>query len=743
MTSVIVLVCLCVFQQLGDLPRPNSPGASARFQPFRTRLTPGIHGAPTSQYCQGLQRKRLASVATTHYVLASWGNGGNFTKSHRVILSIMTSDDLSSSLSPALSLLPHVTMAAPLDPVSDPGTEMSLLELNQELQSKLEASQQDFRDLREKFLVSEATAYSLANQLQKYKCEELKDIIESVLGETLQRKQGKLAETLTEKLRQYHILIKAQAEELTQLWQKLREGREVSEPVDQHLKDLLTHDDPERSQGQGIQEQVAEGHRLAECLARQLIPDEEEEEEEEEEDEQAEESLTTSMELPEAEKKEVLQDMLNECVLTPSIGQEGRDCYQPCRDGTFPSDEQEFGSALDVACECSHSKGDETPPGSPDNQIGHQGLKGRESDAPRLRRQLLEVVEEEITWDSLDERYWTYSVLPDLSDSYWPYRSTAIFFPEELEVSSALEMAKNQTHQEEEPDQDLTCARLGRELPESAEQDVQQDSLDECYLTYSALPDPSDSPWTHRRANINSYEDLDVCPALEVANNHNDLCDEEDQDPTCPSNTRLCRELPVAPEDEVPQDSVGECHLTPCVGHDLSDTYRPYRSASFTFDKEEVFLGVDVDAPMQVPGPEGPSSGNLTFPRPEVQASQAPPPSNTQVANSVPGQLDQQLACGDRRARLRPSPAIRRLAATMVSGSQRPLFQEQGLEASMGVKNPPKLEGDAAEGSVANQCAGQVFGHVNALGVMKQKMIKRKVQFGEGRLACRFRGLQA
>uniref|UniRef100_A0ABI8AII3 Olduvai domain-containing protein n=1 Tax=Felis catus TaxID=9685 RepID=A0ABI8AII3_FELCA len=268
------------------------------------------------------------------------------------------------------------------------------------------------------------------------------------------------------------------------------------------------------------------------------------------------------------------------------------------------------------------------------------------------------------------------SVLPDLSDSYWPYRSTAIFFPEELEVSSALEMAKNQTHQEEEQDQDLTCARFGRELQENAEQDVQQDSLDERYLTYSALPDPSDSPWTHRRANINSYEDLDVCPALEAANNHNDLCDEEDQDPTCPSNTRLCRELPVAPEDEVPQDSVGECNLTPSVGHDLSDTYRPYRSASFTSDQQEVFVGVDVDAPMQVPGPQGPSSGNLTFPRTEVQASQAPPQSDTQVANSVPGQPDQQLACGDRRARLRISPAIRRLAATMVSGSQRPLFQD-------------------------------------------------------------------
>ncbi|XP_040318483.1 putative neuroblastoma breakpoint family member 5 isoform X2 [Herpailurus yagouaroundi] len=212
---------------------------------------------------------------------------------------------ISSPQSPALPLLPHVTMAAPFDPVSDPGTEMSLLELNQELQSKLEASQQDFRDLREKFLVSEATAYSLANQLQKYKCEELKDIIESVLGETLQCKQGKLAETLTEKLRQYHILIKAQAEELTQLWQKLREGREVSEPLDQHLRDLLTHDDPECSQGQGFQEQVAEGRRLAERLARRLSP-EDEEEEEEDEDEPAEESLTASMELPEAEKKDVL-----------------------------------------------------------------------------------------------------------------------------------------------------------------------------------------------------------------------------------------------------------------------------------------------------------------------------------------------------------------------------------------------------------------------------------------------------
>uniref|UniRef100_A0A8C4LJF2 Neuroblastoma breakpoint family member 5 n=1 Tax=Equus asinus TaxID=9793 RepID=A0A8C4LJF2_EQUAS len=62
-------------------------------------------------------------------------------------------------------------MAVSLGPVSDPGAEMTLLEINQELQSQLEQSKQDFRDLKQKFLVSESTAYILANQLQKYSTE--------------------------------------------------------------------------------------------------------------------------------------------------------------------------------------------------------------------------------------------------------------------------------------------------------------------------------------------------------------------------------------------------------------------------------------------------------------------------------------------------------------------------------------------------------------------------------------------
>ncbi|XP_045671189.1 neuroblastoma breakpoint family member 4-like isoform X2 [Ursus americanus] len=1052
-------------------------------------------------------------------------------------------------------------MAAPLGPLSDPGAEKSLLEINQDLQSQLEKSKQDFRDLKEKFLISEATAYSLANQLQKYKCEESSDIIESVLGEKGQLEKRERADTLAEKLRQCHLLIKDQTEELTRLYDKLREGRDVCQLLDKHLEDLLSHDDPEHCQGQGFQEQLAEGRRLAKCLARKLSS----ENYEKEEDEHEEETRTPSVEQEEVEKKEVLQDRVDDCDLTPSVLEEGcdsdqsysdenqidqegpkgqesvaprlsgqllevveqvgsrdspdnhnlthsvlpelSDSYRPYRSAAiFSPEDLEVCSSLEVAknqidqegpkgqesvaprlsgqllevveqvgsrdspdnhnlthsvlpelsdsyrpyrsaaifspedlevCSslevaknqidqegpkgqesvaprlsgqllevveqvgsrdspdnhnlthsvlpelsdsyrpyrsaaifspedlevCSslevaknqidqegpkgqesvaprlsgqllevveqvgsrdspdnhnltHSvlpelsdsyrpyrsaaifspedlevcsslevaknqidqegpKGQESvaprlsgqllevveqvgsrdspdnhnltysvlpelsdsyrpyrsaaifspedlevcsslevaknqidqegPKGqesvaprlsgqllevveqvgsrdSPDNhnlthsvlpelsdsyrpyrsaaifspedlevcsslevaknQIDQEGPKGQESVAPRLSGQLLEVVEQVGSRDSPDKHYLTYSVLPDLSDSYWPYRSAAIFSPEDLEVCSSLEVAKNQISHKEEEDQDPIGPRLTAELPE-VEEDTPCDYLDECYLTYSALPDLSDSLGTCRKADITSFEDLDICSALEVANSHNDLVEEEDQgriyaSPDC--HTRLHRELPVTEENEDPQDSLDDCYLTSSFGHDPPDTCRPYTSASFTFDKQEPFLGLDVDAPMQAPHHQGPSSGNVSFQMAKVQMSGAQTQPSTQVANSLRQRLEQQLDCGDNRARLGLSSAFGSLDAKMGSGNQWPLFQELGLDASLYVKNPPKLEGDAAEASRDSQCECQVFGHRKALGVMEEKIPKRKLQFGRWRLACRFRG---
>ncbi|XP_055261795.1 putative neuroblastoma breakpoint family member 5 [Moschus berezovskii] len=172
--------------------------------------------------------------------------------------------------------------------------ECSVTEVNQELLLELAKYKQDFRDVKEKLLISEATVYSLANQLQKNKCEACKDIVESVLGEKLmfevQRPAKKLAEkpTLDERLRTCDVLIRSQARELTQLRQTLRDGKDDSVLLKQRLKDLLTHNDLDNHQGQGFRESLSEGYRLAERLACKFSP----EIYEDEDDEQAQETLT-------------------------------------------------------------------------------------------------------------------------------------------------------------------------------------------------------------------------------------------------------------------------------------------------------------------------------------------------------------------------------------------------------------------------------------------------------------------
>uniref|UniRef100_A0A8C3WFR2 Olduvai domain-containing protein n=1 Tax=Catagonus wagneri TaxID=51154 RepID=A0A8C3WFR2_9CETA len=156
---------------------------------------------------------------------------------------------------------------------------MSLLETNLYLRSQLEKSKQDFRDLTEKFLTSQATAYSLANQLQKYKCEEYKDLIESVLEEEALFQDEELAEKmrLAARLGEYNPLIQAQARELTHLRQKIQEGKSACYLFTQHVKNtaksfenVLRSSDLSYYQGQRFCELLAQGSQLAERLASKL-----------------------------------------------------------------------------------------------------------------------------------------------------------------------------------------------------------------------------------------------------------------------------------------------------------------------------------------------------------------------------------------------------------------------------------------------------------------------------------------
>lgn len=72
---------------------------------------------------------------------------------------------------------------------------------------------------------------------------------------------------------------------------------------------------------------------------------------------------------------------------------------------------------------------------------------------------------------------------------------------------------------------------------------------------------------------------------------------------------------------------------------------------------------------------------------------------------------------------------------------------ELGLDASPVTKNPPKLEGDATDGSFANKHGRHVIGHIDDYSALRE-------QIGEGRLlvkkiaslvrpTCSFSGLEA
>uniref|UniRef100_A0A8C9Q8L5 Olduvai domain-containing protein n=1 Tax=Spermophilus dauricus TaxID=99837 RepID=A0A8C9Q8L5_SPEDA len=228
---------------------------------------------------------------------------------------------------------------------------MSILESNQYLLSQLEESKQKLQDLREKYLTSKATAFSLANHLQKYECEEYKELIKSVLEEELQSEEGGVAEelrrgfTLFFHLRKSDSLFQAQAQELTYLRQKIQEGRGVCHLFAQHVKNAVrSFESVLRStgvtsyHGQRLCEQLTPGSKLAEHLARRLTTG------------KLDSIFNEPLQVPEEEAKETLEDSLDEQYLTPCSH---CDCQQPSSSNVILSNMQEATSAMGIASEYS------------------------------------------------------------------------------------------------------------------------------------------------------------------------------------------------------------------------------------------------------------------------------------------------------------------------------------------------------------------------------------------------------
>ncbi|XP_037592717.1 putative neuroblastoma breakpoint family member 5 [Cebus imitator] len=373
--------------------------------------------------------------------------------------------------------------------------EMKILEINQELRSQLAESQQQFKDLKEKFLISQATAYSLAKQLKKYKCEEDKDIIDSVLRDEVQFIEEKLAEKLkqAEELRQYKALVHSQAKELTQLREKLRERRDASRSLNKHFKALLTPDDPNKSQGQDLREQLAEGCRLAERLVNKLSPENDEDEDEDEDvtDEDTEniQESPAPREVQKAEEKEFPQDLLEECAVICSSSYGASDCSQPHRSAKVTFEGNKVDSALPVDSECSQDEGEEAPNILPGNQNDHEEEEGKVPMPPRNGQS---VEPGELT------KLRDFLISPDVCLFGIITMFTMFIFC-------------------------LLSSRLSWELPEVKEQEVPEDCLDEIYLTPTVHHDLSDCHQPYS-STLSSLDDQLACSALDVASPTQEAC---------------------------------------------------------------------------------------------------------------------------------------------------------------------------------------------------------------------------
>ncbi|XP_063552658.1 neuroblastoma breakpoint family member 1-like isoform X3 [Gorilla gorilla gorilla] len=497
----------------------------------------------------------------------------------------------------ALNILPvpgptssatNVSMVVSAGPLSSEKAEMNILEIKEKLRPQPAEKKQQFRSLQEKCFVTQLAGF-LANGQKKYKYEECEDLIKSMLrNERRQFKEEKLAEQLkqAEELRQYKVLVHSQERELTQLKEKLREGRDASRSLNEHLQALLTPDEPDKSQGQDLQEQLAEGCRLAQQLVQKLSPENDNDDDEDVQVEVAEKVQKSSAprEKQKAEEKEVPEDSLEECAITCSNSHGPYDSNQPHRKTKITFEEDKVDSTL--VGSSSHVEWEDAVHIIPENESDDEE---EEEKGPVSSRNLQESEEEEVPQESWDEGYSTLSIPPEMLASYQSYSST-FHSLEEQQVCMVVDIGRHRWDQVKKEDQEATGPRLSRELLDEKGPEVLQDSLDRCYSTpsgYLELPDLG-QPYSSA---VFSLEEQYLGLALDVDRIKKDQEEEEDQGPSCP---RLSRELLEVVEPEVLQDSLDRCYSTPSSCVEQPDSCQPYGSSFYALEEKHVGFSLDV-----------------------------------------------------------------------------------------------------------------------------------------------------
>ncbi|XP_040854939.1 neuroblastoma breakpoint family member 6-like protein [Ochotona curzoniae] len=226
-------------------------------------------------------------------------------------------------------------MATPPSTVSGAEADSSALHTYYCLRSKLEESKQNLRDLKERYLTARATAFFLANHLQKHECERYRDLIASVLEDKPDSEETQSAARLGEQASP----IQAQVGELAHLQQKLQEGWGACHLFVQHMKNttkafegLIRSTGIASHHGQILREQLVQASQLAESLGRKLTSENHNGKKYRDRQE-----TLAHRENQEQIMNQVLEDSLDERYLTPS-GQQNS--AQPSSSHTVLTDAQ-------------------------------------------------------------------------------------------------------------------------------------------------------------------------------------------------------------------------------------------------------------------------------------------------------------------------------------------------------------------------------------------------------------------
>uniref|UniRef100_A0A4W2DQI8 Phosphodiesterase 4D interacting protein n=1 Tax=Bos indicus x Bos taurus TaxID=30522 RepID=A0A4W2DQI8_BOBOX len=616
--------------------------------------------------------------------------------------------------------------------------------------------------------------------------------------------EGKLAEELRSASwpGKYDSLIQDQARELSYLRQKIREGRGICYLLTQHSKDtvksfedLLRSNDIDYYLGQSFREHLAQGSQLTERLTSKLSTKDHKSEKDQAGLEPL--ALRLSRELQEKEKViEVLQAKLDARSLTPCSSHALSDSQRSPSSSSFLSDELEACSDMDIASEYTHYEEKKASPGHSDS-IHHSSHSAVLSSKPSATSSSQEVKAEPSSnpvsfpapqnppkeasqahpgADLLEEHLGEIRNLRQrleesicindrlreqlenrLSSTARESGSTSNFYSPGLESTPQLSN-ENRVLREENHRLQAQLSHVSREHSQETE------CLREALLTSRSRLQELEMELEHQKVDRQQLlEDLKE-KQQEILHFQEERLSLQEKD------SRLQRKLALLQQ---------QCEEKQQLFQSLQSELQIYEA--LYGDSKKTLKAYTWDACHQVP-----LSSDLSHLVAEIRALRGQLEQSIQVNNCLRLQLEQQLDGGASKAGLSSSSVNQKFPTNTDPGNKQPFFQdsvasppvrdvgmnspvlvfpssssaapgpetttfsrmnELGLDASPVMKNPPKLEGDATDGSFANKHGRHVIGHIDDYSALRE-------QIGEGRLlvkkiaslvrpTCSFSGLEA